>query len=122
MVRRRERDAERVERRCSFCGKGDGEVDRLVAGPGAYICNDCVGLAEQLLAKEGVASFITVDESTDEELLARMVRLDGSREQVERAVRDHVRALRERRISWERIGRALGVSRQTAWERFADER
>lgn len=122
MVRRRERDSERVERRCSFCGKSDAEVDRLVAGPGAYICNDCVGLAEQLLAKERVAAFITVDESSDEELLARMVRLDSSRAQVERAVRDHVRMLRERKISWDRIGRAFGVSRQTAWERFADER
>ncbi|NYE70902.1 hypothetical protein [Microlunatus parietis] len=69
-----------------------------------------------------MASFISVDESSDEELLVRMARLDASREQVERAVRDHVRALRKRKISWERIGRALGVSRQTAWERFADER
>ena len=111
-----------MERRCSFCGKSDAEVDRLVAGPGAYICNDCVGRAEQLLAKERVASFITVEDSSDEELLARMGRLDASRAQVERAVRDHVRALRERKISWDRIGRALGVSRQTAWERFADKR
>ncbi len=97
-------------------------MDRLVAGPGAYICNDCVGLAEQLLAREQLASFITVEESSDEELLTRMARLDASREQVERAVRDHVRALRSRKISWNRIGQVLGVSRQTAWERFADDR
>lgn len=107
---------------CSFCGKSEGQVDRLVAGPGAYICNDCVGLAEQLLAREQVATFITVDESTNEDLLARMARLDASREQVERSVRDHVRALRQRKISWNRIGEALGVSRQTAWERFSGER
>ncbi len=113
--------ADRDGARCSFCGKAEDEVDRLVAGPGAYICNDCVGLAEQLLAREQVASFITVDESSNEELLARMARLDASREQVERSVRDHVRALRSRKVSWSRIGQQLGVSRQTAWERFSDD-
>ena len=27
---------------CSFCSKAEGEVDRLVAGPSVYICNECV--------------------------------------------------------------------------------
>ena len=26
---------------CSFCGKAQGEVKRLIAGPGVYICNEC---------------------------------------------------------------------------------
>jgi ATP-dependent Clp protease ATP-binding subunit ClpX len=34
---------------CSFCGKAQTEVDRLVAGPGAYICNECVALCSQIL-------------------------------------------------------------------------
>jgi len=29
---------------CSFCGKSQGEVKKLIAGPGAYICNECVAL------------------------------------------------------------------------------
>ena len=28
--------------RCSFCGKSQDEVDRIIAGPGVYICSDCV--------------------------------------------------------------------------------
>ena len=28
--------------RCSFCGKTQDQVRRIVAGPGAYICNECV--------------------------------------------------------------------------------
>ncbi len=28
--------------RCSFCNKSQNEVDRLISGPGVYICNDCV--------------------------------------------------------------------------------
>lgn len=36
---------------CSFCGKHRDEVERLVAGPGVYICNDCIVLAVGELAK-----------------------------------------------------------------------
>ncbi|MGI6090172.1 MAG: ATP-dependent Clp protease ATP-binding subunit ClpX [Saccharofermentanales bacterium] len=35
--------------RCSFCGKTEREVNRLIAGPGVYICNDCVDLCNMLL-------------------------------------------------------------------------
>ncbi len=35
---------------CSFCGKPQDEVYRLIAGPGVYICNECVELCETILA------------------------------------------------------------------------
>ena len=35
--------------RCSFCGKHEDQVDRIIAGPGAYICNECVQLCMSLL-------------------------------------------------------------------------
>ena len=38
--------------RCSFCGKRQNEVDKLIAGPGVYICNDCVDLCRDIVAKE----------------------------------------------------------------------
>ncbi len=34
---------------CSFCGKTQDEVVQLIAGPGVFICNECVGLCEQIL-------------------------------------------------------------------------
>lgn len=34
---------------CSFCGKGEGEVMRLISGPGVFICNECVELCTTLL-------------------------------------------------------------------------
>jgi len=37
---------------CSFCGKSSDEVKKLVAGPGVYICNECVALAEEVIAEE----------------------------------------------------------------------
>jgi ATP-dependent Clp protease ATP-binding subunit ClpX len=43
---------DRQARRCSFCGKPQGEV-RLVAGPSeVYICNLCVALCSEILAQE----------------------------------------------------------------------
>ena len=39
--------------RCSFCGKHQDQVQRLIAGPGAYICNECVQLCMGILEDEG---------------------------------------------------------------------
>ncbi len=38
--------------RCSFCGKHQEEVDRIIAGPGAYICNECVQLCMSILDED----------------------------------------------------------------------
>jgi ATP-dependent Clp protease ATP-binding subunit ClpX len=38
--------------RCSFCGKHQRKVDKLIAGPGVYICNECVDLCVEIIAKE----------------------------------------------------------------------
>jgi len=37
---------------CSFCGKSHAEVKKLIAGPGVYICDNCVILCKQVLDKE----------------------------------------------------------------------
>ena len=38
--------------RCSFCGKHQEEVERIIAGPGAYICNECIQLCMSILDEE----------------------------------------------------------------------
>lgn len=40
---------ERKPVRCSFCGKSQDQVTRIIAGPGAYICNECVQLCMSIL-------------------------------------------------------------------------
>ncbi len=37
---------------CSFCGKSHSEVKKLIAGPGVYICNECVDVCGNILIKE----------------------------------------------------------------------
>ncbi|HTZ17355.1 MAG TPA: ATP-dependent Clp protease ATP-binding subunit ClpX [Dissulfurispiraceae bacterium] len=38
--------------RCSFCGKGQNEVKKLIAGPMVYICNECVSLCDEIIEEE----------------------------------------------------------------------
>lgn len=38
--------------KCSFCGKAQDSVRRIIAGPGVYICNECVGLCTSIIEEE----------------------------------------------------------------------
>ncbi|MFZ5998248.1 MAG: ATP-dependent Clp protease ATP-binding subunit ClpX [Nitrospirota bacterium] len=38
--------------KCSFCGKGQEEVKKLIAGPMVYICDECVGLCNEIIDEE----------------------------------------------------------------------
>ena len=41
---------------CSFCGKSQHEVRKLIAGPTVYICNECVELCKDILYEESRSS------------------------------------------------------------------
>ena len=43
---------ERRHTRCSFCGKGQDQVRKLIAGPGVFICDQCVELCNQVIRDE----------------------------------------------------------------------
>ena len=38
--------------RCSFCGKTQDEVKKLIAGPGVYICDECIRLCDEIIAED----------------------------------------------------------------------
>lgn len=46
---------------CSFCGKSQDEVKKIVAGPGVYICNECVDLCQQIINQELAEDKTSVD-------------------------------------------------------------
>ncbi len=52
--------------RCSFCGKGQNEVKKLIAGPMVYICNECVSLCNEIIEEE----LSSREEGTDKKLPA----------------------------------------------------
>ena len=38
--------------KCSFCGKKQEEVERIIAGPGVYICDECIGVCSEIVNEE----------------------------------------------------------------------
>jgi ATP-dependent Clp protease ATP-binding subunit ClpX len=115
----------RVGRTCSFCGEpgGPGTDVRLLGGLGAQVCGGCIDDFHAIIhdrEKFAVATGPFPWESmSDAEVLATLPMILASAEQNIAFAHEWVDLLRSRNISWAEIGRALGVSRQAAWERFA---
>ncbi len=53
---------------CSFCGKTEQQVERMISGPGVYICNECVALCDEMLSTH-MSEF---DECSSDTLSGRM--------------------------------------------------
>lgn len=108
---------------CSFCLKSQHEVEKLIAGPGwIFICDECVALCDAYVAgrtpKLDPAAF-ALDRVPTERLLARLKPIEQTLQGMGNQLQACVEALRGREVSWAAIGEALGVSRQSAWERFS---
>lgn len=43
---------EKGQLKCSFCGKSQDQVRKLVAGPGVYICDECIELCTEIVEEE----------------------------------------------------------------------
>ena len=106
---------------CSFCGKSSAEVAKLIAGPGVYICDECVRLCDDILVEDTSSDLADWDALDDDALLERMVQVASTRDRVDEGVGNIVRILRARGVTWARIGEALGITRQSAWERYSGE-
>ncbi len=51
--------------RCSFCGKTQDEVEKMIAGPGVYICNECVNLSKSIIDDQIKIKNETTDDLKD---------------------------------------------------------
>jgi len=104
--------------RCSFCGKRDKDVARLIGGPGVYICDACVGICNRILEASPVADQAGPT-MTDNQLLGALKVAEATADATRAVLQGQVDELRRRGVSWEAIGKGLGTSRQAAWERFS---
>jgi hypothetical protein len=104
--------------RCTFCGKPDSEVSKLIAGPAVFICDTCVGICNGIL-QATPKTFRGWEAMSDAALLGALKPTAATVDATRAVLQAQVDALRQRGISWEAIGRALDVSRQAAWERFS---
>ena len=109
---------------CSFCLKPAPEIAKLVAGPGVFICNECVDLCQEIIGQhpDSVPDPAAWErDMSDEDLLKHLPRVAAAGAQVEQQLTRWVRMARSRGITWTRIGAALSMTRQSAWERFSGE-
>lgn len=109
---------------CTFCMKPTGEVATMVAGPGVFICDSCVALCAELIeTKSAVMPRLDgwQERLSDEDMLATLPKIAAAGVQVERQLGIWVRQARARGITWTRIGAAMSMTRQSAWERFSGE-
>lgn len=111
--------------RCSFCLKPEREVARVIAGPGSYICDECVSACVAILSREHQGGgdddgrLPPWRSLTDLQMLERLPRIAEVAAQVEDALAGWVVECRRRGASWARVGAVLTMSRQSAWERFS---
>jgi len=107
---------------CSFCLKPNTEVKRLVAGPAVFVCDECVDLCCQMIDGPSEPRLLPW-EGTDslDAALANLPNVARAQAQVEESLLGWVRRARALGATWAQIGDALGVTRQSAWERFAAE-
>ena len=114
-----------TEPRCSFCNKATNEVRWIfaatTASPSVWICDECVGLCNEIIAgrKPKSAKTGSVDDLPTERLLRHLQPIEDTLQGKGNQLQQIVDILRQREVSWAQIGAALGISRQSAWERFS---
>jgi hypothetical protein len=107
-------------RYCSFCFKSQHDVRTLISGPASiFICDECVELCNDIVAGQlPTSKSPSLDQLPTERLLERLGPIEQTVQGKGNQLQQVVDVLRSRRVSWAVIGAALGVSRQSAWERF----
>ena len=86
--------------RCSFCGKTQDQVRRLIAGPNAFICNECVLLCQEIIADdvESISSSLDVELKKPREIKEALdeyvVGQDAAKKALSVAVYNHYKRIR----------------------------
>jgi hypothetical protein len=105
--------------------KANTEVTTMVGGPGVYICDGCVSLCNQLIAQKPTGDVPRVApwdrETSLESVLGTLPTIAAAGAQVEENLAQWARKARSLGATWARIGEALNMTRQSAWERFSGE-
>src|SRR5262249_9387740 len=104
--------------KCSFFGKSDREVARLIGGPGGCMGDAAVRIWNMGLVVAPVA-FLGWQAMTDDQLLGALKIAEATVDAARVVLQAQIEELRRREVSWDTIGNALGISRQAAWERFS---
>jgi hypothetical protein len=110
---------------CSFCGKSQHDVQKLVAGPSVFICDACIAICNDCIGKPddqmpGEPTQLEDFDAMPNDKLLHLLKINETMfEHTRTQLQNLVDTLRKREVSWAIIGKTLGVSRQAAWDRFS---
>ena len=107
---------------CSFCGVRGTQGAKFAGGLGAMMCVPCVEHFHDIFstkAKTAAVNHPPWEQMSDAEILSKLPLIARNAEQVNEFLVEWVELARSRKSSWAEIGKAMGISRQAAWERFA---
>ena len=94
--------------RCSFCGLPQESVKKIIAGPGVYICNECINLCQGILENDGIDEYY--DEDYDEQQEQKI----PSPEEIKKILDDYV-------IGQEKAKKILSVAVYNHYKRISHE-
>jgi len=92
-------EIEKSKLNCSFCGKEQVKVKKLIAGPNIYICNECVDLCNDILREEDIAESdkeikVSKPKEIYEYLNSIIVGQDDAKKKLSVAVYNHYKKLK----------------------------
>ena len=99
--------------RCSFCGKREGQVKRLIAGPGVFICDECIDLCCDILHDDFIEN--EMEDFDDEEILVDKETKLLKPAEIKAALDEYV-------IGQDRAKRALAVAVYNHYKRLDDNK
>jgi hypothetical protein len=97
--------------RCSFCGKTQDEVKKLIAGPSVFVCDECVGLCNDIIDDQEFSRLLEADEERgDRSHPAALAYLRGkSTDQLTRFVEGRQKGAQRWRLELEQTKRLLAM-------------
>lgn len=96
---------EKKQLKCSFCGKNQDQVKRLIAGPGVYICDECIDLCSEIIedefeeTNEVVATDLPKPQEIKEYLDSYVIGQDGAKKSLAVAVYNHYKRINTKKAS-----------------------
>jgi len=107
---------------CSFCGKSQRDVKKLIAGliagPGSCICYECVGRFATMISEDAAREHFPSDEQLAAEWLAVLKARARSAQTAEAELTRLVRQARTKGLEWTSIANSLGISADEAGSRY----
>ena len=70
-------DTQESDMTCSFCGKRDDQVRRLIAGRGVYICDECIAFCQDMLDEDTLKMILTEPKNSIIKQYVKLMKIDG---------------------------------------------